>query len=44
MFDCTIEVISKDFKGRIKKKFFCHLLVEVSNFILIGFIFAYFNY
>ena len=31
-------MISKDFRERIKKKFFCRMLVEVSKLILIGFI------
>ena len=31
-------MIFKDFKERVREKFFCGELVEVSNLILIGFI------
>ena len=31
-------MISKDFRGSVREKFFCGELVEMSNLILIGFI------
>ena len=34
-------MISKDYRGSVREKFFYGKLVEVSNFILIGFYFAY---
>ena len=40
-------MISKDFSGSVRKKIFCGELVEISNFILIGFILLillYLNY
>ena len=40
-------MISKDYRGSVREKFFYGKLVEVSNFILIGFILLilpYFNY
>ena len=39
-----LEVGSKDFRRSVREKFFLVWLLEVSNLILIGFIFAYFNY
>ena len=40
-------MISKDYRGSVREKFFYGKLVEVSNFTLIGFILLilpYFNY
>ena len=34
-------MISKDFRRRVRDKFFCGVVAEVSNLILISYIFAY---